>query len=39
VSVWGNADSTGAVTATSVRISSPVNGQCAAGFGGVNSGD
>jgi hypothetical protein len=39
VSAQGNADSTGTVTATSVRISNPVNGQCAVGFGGVNSGD
>jgi hypothetical protein len=38
VSAQGNADSTGAVTATSVRISNPVNGQCVVGFGGVNSG-
>jgi hypothetical protein len=40
VSAEGKADSTGAVAATSVRISDPVDGQCTAGFGrgGGNNG-
>jgi hypothetical protein len=33
VSAQGKADSTGAVTASSVRIADPVNGQCTVGFG------
>jgi hypothetical protein len=39
VTAQGTADSTGTVTATSVRISDPVNGQCSlGGFGGANTG-
>jgi Domain of unknown function (DUF5666) len=39
VAAQGSADSTGAVTATSVRMSDPVNGQCQQGFGqGGNNG-
>jgi hypothetical protein len=38
VSAQGSADSTGAVTASSVRITNPVNGQCTLGFGGGNAG-
>jgi hypothetical protein len=38
VSAQGSADSTGTVTASSVRISDPVNGQCTTGFGGGNNG-
>jgi hypothetical protein len=33
VSARGSADSTGAVTATSVALSHPVNGACGMGFG------
>ncbi len=33
-SAQGTADSSGAVTATSVAITNPVNGACTAGFGG-----
>jgi hypothetical protein len=36
VSALGSADSTGTVTATSVRISDPVNGQCTVGRGANN---
>jgi hypothetical protein len=40
VTAQGSADSTGTVAATSVRISNPVNGQCAAGgFGGFGAGN
>jgi hypothetical protein len=38
VNAQGTADSTGTVTATSVRITNPVNGQCAVGFGGGGNG-
>jgi hypothetical protein len=39
VNAQGKADSTGKVTATSVRITNPVNGQCTVGFGaGANGG-
>jgi hypothetical protein len=38
VSAQGSADSSGTVTASSVRISDPVNGQCTTGFGGGNNG-
>ncbi|MDT4911788.1 MAG: hypothetical protein QOC66_916 [Pseudonocardiales bacterium] len=38
VSAQGTADSTGTVTASSVRITDPVNGQCTVGFGGGNNG-
>jgi hypothetical protein len=34
----GKADSTGTVTATSVQITDPVNGQCSGGFGGFGRG-
>jgi hypothetical protein len=33
VTAQGSSDSTGTVTASSVRITDPVNGQCTAGFG------
>jgi hypothetical protein len=36
VTAQGKADSSGAVTATSVRISNPVSGNCTLGFGGRN---
>jgi Domain of unknown function (DUF5666) len=38
VSAQGAADSTGTVAATRIRISDPVNGQCALGPGGGSSG-
>jgi hypothetical protein len=38
VSAQGSADSTGTVTASSVRISNPVNGQCSLGFGAGRTG-
>jgi hypothetical protein len=37
VSAQGSAGSTGAVAATSVRISDPVNGQCSTGFAGTSN--
>jgi hypothetical protein len=36
VAAQGKADSTGAVSATTVRITNPVNGSCTLGFGGPN---
>lgn len=38
VAAQGNADSTGTVTATRVRITDPVNGQCTLGLGGGRNG-
>jgi hypothetical protein len=38
VSAQGSADSGGTVTATSVRITDPTNGECASGFGGGPNG-
>jgi hypothetical protein len=34
----GKADSTGAVAATSIAVTDPVNGQCTSGFGGFGAG-
>jgi hypothetical protein len=38
VTAQGKADSTATVTATSVQITDPANGQCGGGFGGFGRG-
>jgi Domain of unknown function (DUF5666) len=38
VTAQGKADSTGAVAATSIAVTDPVNGQCTSGFGGFGAG-
>jgi hypothetical protein len=38
VTAQGTTDSTGAVTATTIAVTDPVNGQCTTGFGGFGAG-